>query len=267
MPFGLCNAPATFQRLMNTVLGDTLWKYTMDYIDDISIFSETWEDHLKHIEEVLRRLRNAKLKINANKCYFATRKMQFLGHLIGVEGIKPDPDNIIKVENFPKPRTVKEVRSFLGLSSYYRKFIRNFSKIAAPLFKLTKKDEQFLWTDEQENSFRILKEKLSSEPILKYPDYSREFILLTDASKTSLGAILSQKDDDGKEHPIIYDSRSLNIHEKNYDITKLEALAIMWAIKKYRHYLHGRKFKIITDHNALVWLLNSNKPNTNGQIV
>jgi hypothetical protein len=114
---------------------------------------------------------------------------------------------------------------------------------------------------------QLLKEKLMTEPILKYSDFSKEFILLTDASKIALGAILSQKDSDGKEHPILYNSRTLNVHEKNYDITKLEALAIMWAIKKYRHYLHGRKFKIITDHNALVWLLNSNKPNTNGQIV
>jgi hypothetical protein len=123
---------------MNTVLGDTLWKYTMDYIDDISIFFETWENHLMHIEEVLKQLRKAKLKINANKCHFATKQMQFLGHQIGTNGIKPDPENVIKVKNFPQPKTVTETRSFLGLSAYYRRFIKNFSKIAIPLFKLTK---------------------------------------------------------------------------------------------------------------------------------
>lgn len=266
MPFGLCNAPATFQRLMNNVLGDTLWKYTMDYIDDISIFSETWEDHLRHIEEVLKRLKKAKLKINTNKCHFATKEMQFLGHLIGVEGIKPDPNNIVKVKEFPRPRTLTQLRSFIGLSSYYRRFIEKFSKIAIPLFKLTKKEESFEWTDQQEEAFNLLKEKLTTKPILKYPDFSKKFILLTDASEIALGAILSQKDDEGKEHPILYDSRTLNVHEKNYETTKLEALAIIWALKKYRHYLYGRKFTIITDHNALTWLFNSNK-STLGYIV
>ena len=286
MPFGLTNAPASFQRLMNTVLGEIAWKYVMGYLDDINIFSKTWDEHLQHLEEVLKRIRKAGLKINPDKCHFATKEMQFLGHIVGAEGIKPDPEKIEKVRNYPRPTNVTEVRRFLGMVQYYRRFIKDCAKIATPLYHIiggpkkrkntkTKKvvnpDEeptpQYKWEEDQEWAFQLLKKALINYPVLKYPDYNKEFILLTDASKIALGAILSQHDDEGKEHPIAYGSQTLTIHQKNYDTTQLEALAIIWALKKYRHYLYGKKFKIITDHKALVWLLNSDKPNQNSKIV
>ncbi|HVH95668.1 MAG TPA: reverse transcriptase family protein, partial [Bacillus sp. (in: firmicutes)] len=264
MPFGLCNAPATFQRLMNNVLGDILWKYALDYIDDITIYSKTWEDHVEHIKEVLSRLRSAGLKINPDKCHFAAKEVQFLGHIVGIEGIKPDPDKVIKIQEYPEPRTTKELRRFIGMVAYYRKFIKEFSRTAKPLFKLLEVDKPYLWEEEQQHAFDVLKGALVKEPILSYPDLSKEFILTTDASKIAVGAVLSQKDEHGKEHPIAYDSRTLHTHEQNYDTTNLEALAVIWALGKFRHYLHGRKFKIYTDHSALVWLLNNNQ-STNGR--
>ena len=267
MPFGLCNAPATFQRLMNTVLNGTLWKFTMDYIDDINIYSTSWEEHLEHVKEVLTRLRKAGLMINPDKCHFGTQELQFLGHIVGINGVKPDPEKIDKVKNYPTPKSISDVRRFMGLASYYRKFIKDFSTVAKPLFDLFRGEQQFKWGENQEKSFRLLKEKLTTTPVLKYPDYNREFILITDASKVILDAILSQKDEDGKEHPIVYDSKTLNKSEMNYDTTHLEALAVIWALRKFRHYLHGRKFKIITDHNALVWILNSDKSTTSTKFI
>ena len=136
MPFGLCNAPTTFQRLMNTVLDGTLWKFTMDYIDDINIYSTSWEEHLKHVKEVLTRLRKAGLMINPNKCHFGTQELQFLGHIVGINGVKPDPEKIDKVKNYPTPKSISDVRRFMGLTSYYRKFIKDFSTVAKPLFDL-----------------------------------------------------------------------------------------------------------------------------------
>jgi hypothetical protein len=205
--------------------------------------------------------------INPDKCHFATKELQFLGHIVGVNGVKPDPEKIIKVKEYPKPKNVSEIRRFMGLASYYRKFIKDFSIISKPLFELTQKDTIWNWKEKQDEAFNILKEKLITAPVLQYPDYEKEFILLTDASKLALGAILSQKDDQGKEHPILYDSKTLNKSEQNYDTTHLEALAVIWALKKLRHYLHGRKFTIITDHNALVWILNSDKSFTSAKFI
>src|SRR2546430_3387091 len=165
----------------------------MDYIDDISVYSKTWEEHLQHLEEVFKRLRKAKLKINPDKCHFGAQEIQFLGHVIGIDGIKPDPAKVEKVKNFSQPENTTELRSFVGLISYYRRFIQDFSKISKPLFKLTKKDQPYEWKEPQCKAFEILKEKLINSPVLIYPNFEKEFILLTDASKIALGAILSQK--------------------------------------------------------------------------
>jgi hypothetical protein len=148
MPFGLYNALATFQRLMNTVLEGTIWKYTMDYIDDINVYSKTWEDHLKHLRDVLERLRKAKLKINAEKCHFCTQEAHFLGHVVGIHGVAPDPEKIEKVDGYPAPKCLREVRSFLGLAGYYRKFIKDYFKKAKPLTNLTQKERPFEWTND-----------------------------------------------------------------------------------------------------------------------
>src|SRR5436189_3403049 len=168
MPFGLCNAPATFQRLMNTALEDILWKFVMDYIDDISVYSKTWEEHLQHLEEVFKRLRKAKLKINPDKCHFGAQEIQFLEHVIGIDGIKPDPAKVEKVKNFPQLGNTTELRSFVRLISYYRRFIQDFSKISKPLFELTKKDQPYEWKEPQSKAFEILKEKLINSPVLIY---------------------------------------------------------------------------------------------------
>ena len=288
MPFGLCNAPATFQRMMHIVLGESLYKTVLVYIDDVIIYSETFEEHMIHIKEVFKKLRKTNLKIRAEKCSFAKQEIEFLGHIIGKDGIKVNEKLVEKVKNFPRPKSVTELRGFLGLASYYRRFIKDFAKVAKPLNELLKgsrkkkskwKKKQNIceicnekghyedeclenkgkitgkWTNKQEESFEILKEKLTNAPIIKYPNWDKEFILHTDASGFALGEVLSQKGESEKdEHVIAYASKSLTESERKWSTTELECLAIIWAVEKFHYYLAGRKFKIITDHYALKWL-------------
>src|SRR6266498_463771 len=251
MPFGLKNAPPTFQRMMNEILKDWLDEFVAVYIDDIMIYSKTFEEHLGHIEKILKKLKEVNLMLKLSKCKWGERNIEFLGHVVGNDGLKPDPRKIDKIKNLPIPTTQKGVRSVLGLCGYYRKFVRGFSKIAKPLNELLKKGKQFEWTESQQKAFEELKEKLIQYPILSYPDYEKEFILITDASGRGLGAVLSQLNDDGKKVVIAYASRSLVQAEKNYPITDQECLAIMWAIEHFHKYLIGKKFMIITDHSAL----------------
>jgi len=199
MPFGLCNAPATFQRAMDNILGDYNWKFAMVYIDDINTFSRTFDEHLEHLQLVFQRIREAGLKLNREKCNFTRKELPFLGHVINDEGISPDPSTVQKIIDFPQPRTVKGLRSFLGLAGYYHKFVKGFSQITAPLFKLLRNNITFIWTIDQENAFKRLKELLTSAPILIYPDFTKKFYLYTDASDSGLGAVLSQKDDENRE--------------------------------------------------------------------
>src|SRR5581483_1613593 len=249
MPFGLCNAPATFQRTMDYVLRDIRNEFVMVYLDDVIIYSKTFEEHMIHIKEVFNRIREANLRLKAEKCCFAEKELQFLGHVVGQEGVKPDPEKIEKVVNYPSPTNLRDLRGALGLFSYYRRFIENFSQVAEPLYELLKKDAPYIWTDRQQKSFDILKDKLTRAPIVRYPDFEKPFFLYTDASKSGLGAVLAQKDDK-EEYVIAYASRTLSPAEGNYGITELECLAIIWAVKYFRHYLHGSKFTIITDHSA-----------------
>ena len=236
MPFGLCNAPATFQRLMNYVLQDHLGKFVSVYLDDIIIYSKNFEQHLDHIKLVFESLRQANLKIKLKKCFFCLPNIPFLGHIVGRNGIKPDPSKIEKIKNFPVPTNLTQLRAALGLFSYYRKFIKDFSKIAKPMTQLLKKEEEFLWTDTQQRAFEYLKERLISSPILGYPDFEKPFFLYTDASGIGLGAVLSQLDENGKEYVVAYASRSLNKTEQNYGITDMECLAIVWAIQYFYSY-------------------------------
>src|SRR4051812_43076423 len=261
MPFGLCNAPATFQRLMDDVLRDLLWDFVVVYLDDLNIFSRTFEEHLTHLRTVFDRLKQAGLKLNPEKCRFVSPELTFLGHVIDKQGIRTDPDKIEKVKNFPEPKNLTQLRGFLGLASYYRRFIKDFSKIAGPLNKLLKKNISYQWTKEQQKAFEYLKGCLISSPILVYPDWNKRFILFTDASTFALGAVLAQRDDEDHEHVIAYASRSLLPAEKNYTATELECLAVVWAIGKFHHYLHGKRFLLITDHSALCHLLNVTTPN------
>src|ERR1700722_19157318 len=219
MPFGLCNAPATFQRMMNYALQEFLEKFVLVYLDDIIIYSKTFEQHLDHIQQVFTALRNANLKIKLKKCFFCFPNIIFFGHIVGRNGIRPDPTKIEKVKNFPIPTNLTSTRAALGLFSYYRKFIKDFSKIAKPITQLLRKDEPFQWGEKQQRAFEFLIEILVQAPILHYPDFDKSFILYTDASGIGLGAVLSQKREDGNECLIAYASRSLNRAEQNYSIT------------------------------------------------
>ena len=254
MPFGLCNAPATFQRLMEKILKDMLTKICLVYLDDVIIFGKSFEEMLENLSKVFRRIREANLRINPEKCVFFRKNVKYLGHIISAEGVVTDPEKISAVKDWPVPHTKKQLRSFLGFCSYYRKFVKGFSFISKPLYALTEDKVKFSWGEECQNAFDELKRVLSFSPMLSFPREEEKFILDTDASNIGIGAVLSQKQD-GKERVIAYFSRVLNKAERNYCVTRRELLAIVEAIKAFRHYLLGQKFLIRTDHVSLRWLL------------
>src|SRR6185369_14138514 len=254
MPFGLTNAPAAFQRLMDRVLRNEIGRFVQVYLDDIIIYSKSWEEHLEHIEQVFKRLEEAGLKMGRAKCFFAKKEIEFLGHIVNEEGIKTSPKLVEKIKNFPIPETKTEARSFIGTIGYYRKFIKDFSKIAKPIFGVTSNDDkvEFKWGPEQQEAMDILKEKILEDVVLKHPDFNKEFILYVDASKTGLGAVLSQEDENGIIRPIAFASRTINKTEGNYSATENEMHGMYWAIaKRFKPYLTGRKFTVVTDHQAL----------------
>nr|CAH8870258.1 unnamed protein product [Trichobilharzia regenti] len=258
MPFGLVNAPATFQRLMQTVLSDCIPGKCLVYLDDVIIHSKTLTEHLSDISEVLERMQTVGLKLNPSKCQFFRKEVCFLGHIVSAEGIKCDPAKVQEVKDWPLPNSAPELHSFLGLASYYRRFVLNFSFLAAPLFDILKKKD-YNWTASATEAFERLKNCLCSPPILAYPNVSDQagpFILDTDASDSGIGAVLSQKDADGVEKVIAYASRALNKSEKNYCTTRKEMLALVNFVKHFRAYLLGRHFIVRTDHKALSWLHN-----------
>ena len=250
MPFGLCNAPATFQRVMQKVLTG-LGDFCSVYIDDILVFSNSMEEHLEHLKQIFQRLQRVGLKLHPQKCVFGSHEVLYLGHLISGSGILPNPEKIAAVKRFPTPTSVKAVRQFLGLASYYRRFVPNFARVANSLYGLTRQDVPFHWTQACQQSFERLKDLLTTPPVLAYPDFTKQFVLHTDASGEGVGAVLEQKQDDGELHPIAYASRSINRHEKRYGVTELEALGVVWAVKHFRSYLVGQKCTVYTDHAPL----------------
>ena len=254
MPFGLCGAPATFQGLMDEVLrgaGD----YSAAYLDDIIVFSDSWADHVEHLRIILERLRKAGLTVKSKKCQFAHSHCTYLGHVVGSGEVRPDSAKVEAVKNFPVPRTKHQVRTFLGLSGYYRRMIPNYSTIAAPLTDLTTKlaPTYVVWTSKCNEAFQKLKQALCSEPVLWTPDFQRQFYLQTDASEVGVGAVLSQLDDEGADHPVAYYSRKLLAREQKY-ATVEECLAIKLGMQHFHVYLLGRLFVVQTDHRALRWL-------------
>ncbi|KMQ85099.1 reverse ribonuclease integrase, partial [Lasius niger] len=253
MPFGLHSAPATFQRLLDTILGPALEPHVFVYLDDIIILSRTFDEHLELLAEVFRRLRDARLRFNPEKCRFCIGQLKYLGHVIDRDGIRTDPEKVSAVNNWPEPTTVKQVRQFLGMASWYRRFIASFSLIAAPLIRLTKKNARWSWGPAEGDAFRALKRTLVSAPVLACPDFSRPFVLQTDASTDGLGAVLTQNYEEG-ERVIAYASRTLNGAERNYSATELECLAVVWGIRRMKGYLEGYRFTVITDHQSLKWL-------------
>ncbi|KAL0849026.1 hypothetical protein ABMA28_013399 [Loxostege sticticalis] len=261
MPFGLKNAPSTFQRLMNNILRDLLYDTCIVYLDDILIYSVSLQDHIKKLKRVFDRLREHNFKVQLDKSEFLRKEVIYLGHTLTQEGLKPNEDKIKAIKKFPIPATQKEIKSFLGLVGYYRKFIPDFAKMTKPMTKCLKKNAKVTHTPEFIDSFNKSKDILCNAPVLQYPDFEKPFILTTDASDVSIGAVLSQGTV-GTDRPIAYASRTLSQTEIKYSTIEKELLAIVWAVKYFRPYLYGRKFTIYSDHKPLTWLMSLKDPNS-----
>ena len=259
MPFGLTNAPATFQRLMERVLAGLNWQICLVYIDDIIVFSQTVEEHISQLQTVFNRLKSAGLRLKPKKCHLFRRKVKYLGHVVSEDGIQTDPDKTEAIRNWEQPTTVSNIRAFLGLCSYYRKFVPNFATLAKPLIKMTEKSSKFEWGPEQQESWMKLKQKLTTAPVLVYPDPEATFVLDTDASDQGIGAVLSQVTD-GQEQVVAYGSRVLTKQERKYCVTRRELLAVVYFMKYFRHYLVGKRFLLRTDHASLRWLRTFKEP-------
>lgn len=259
MPFGLCNAPATFERMMDNLLRHLKWTMCLCYLDDIVVFSETFDDHLNRLTSVLQCIQKAGLILNPRKCLFGAEEIKILGHRVSGKGVRPDADKIQAVKEFPTPKNVHDVKSFLGLCSYYRRFIRDFCHRARPLQILLKGNSKFCWGDDQEEAFDDLKRALISDPVLGLYDENCPTEIHTDASGYGIGAVLVQVQK-GEEKVIAYASRSLTKAEKNYSTTERECLAVIWAVNKFRPYLFGKSFTIVTDHHSLCWLAGLKDP-------
>ena len=253
LPFGLCNAPATFSQLMDNILSRLSWEVCLYYLDDIIVFSKDWEEHLHRLRMVFLRLREANSRLGHQKCTLARTSMTFLGHLVSEEGLWPDPRLLESIREIQPPSSVAQVRSFLGLVGYYRRFIKGFSKIAALLNKLLEKNIPIIWTEECTKAYQELKDLLLKEPVVAYPDFSVPFRLYTNASNIGLGAILAQKQE-GRERILCCPSRTINKSEQNYSATKKECPAVVWGIEYFRNYLIANHFKVYTDHYSLQWL-------------
>ena len=254
MPYGLRNAPATFQRAMNTILNPVLGKHALAYLDDIIIFSSSFEEHLLHLMKVLSLLKKAGIKLNLEKCKFLVKEVKFLGFLINSNGISPDPDKIKAINEMPVPKNVTDVRRILGAAGFFRRHVPNFSSVVAPLTNLTKKGIKFEWRTEHDLSFRKLKHLLTTAPVLKRPDFSLPFELHTDASSIAIGSCLMQYNSDGYPCAVAYHSRKLRGPECRYNATNLEALAVVESVRHFDAYLFGRAFTIYTDHKPLTYI-------------
>jgi hypothetical protein len=255
MPFGLTNAPATFQTLMNDIFREYLDDFVVIYLDDIMVFSKNPADHAKHLRIVFDILRTHKLYAQASKCHLCEDTLEFLGHIISAAGAGTDPKKVEAVQNWAAPANLKELRSFLGFANFYRRFIPNFAHVAGPLNQLLKADVPYIWTATQQAAFELLKQRFATAPVLALPDFRKDFVLFTDASDYALGACLSQEDATGELRPIAYESRTLTPAERNYATHEKEMLAIIHALKVWRHYLLGSKTSVNSDHRSLTHFL------------
>ena len=261
LPFGLSTAPATFQRLMHTLLDGMLFKGVVVYLDDILVYGKDQYEHDERLEKIFKKIQKAGLKINPEKCEFNTTELLFLGHTINEKGIQTNKKKVKEIEEAKIPKCSKQLRSFLGLTNYYRRFIKDYAKIAEPLYAATSGcEKEIVWTKECDDSFKTLKKRLCEAPILDYPREGREFILDTDASFGAIGAVLSQIKEDGDETVIAYGSRHMTAHEKGYCVTRKELLAIHEYVMHFKEYLYGKKFVVRTDHKALVFMNTTKTP-------
>ncbi|WVZ82821.1 hypothetical protein U9M48_030037 [Paspalum notatum var. saurae] len=249
MSFGLTNAPAFFMYMMNSVFMNELDKFVVVFIDDILIYSENEKEHGEHLRIVLARLREHKLYAKFSKCAFWLKEVGFLGHVLSEKGVAVDPSKVEAVLNWKQPESVTEIRSFLGLASYDRRFIKDFSKIAKPMTSLTKKNVKFIWSPKCEEGFQELKKLLTTAPVLAQPDVTKPFDVYCDASGQGLGCVLMQEG-----RVIAYASCQLRKHEANYPTHDLELAAVVHALKIWRHYLLGNTCHIYTDHKGLKYI-------------
>ena len=278
MAFGLTNAPATFQRLMEHCMGEMNLKECLIFLDDILIFSETFEEHIFRLEAVFGRLKQHGLKRKPSKCEFFKTSVGYLGHVMSQNGVETDPDKIEALSSWPEPNNVKELRSFLGFTGYYRRFIKDYARIVKPLNDLLighpthssadqkkkKSITPWQWGPAQQSAFDTVKEKLSSPPVLSYADFAKPFVVHTDASLDGLGAVLYQEQN-GMERVIAYASRGLRNSEKLYPAHKLEFLCLKWAVtEKFHDYLYGNIFTVCTDNDPLTYVLTSAKLDATG---
>ena len=271
MPFGLTGAPFTFQRMMHLLLNAENWEQCVIYLDDVLVFAKSFEEHLDRLRCIFEKLQSGGIKLSASKCDFLQSQLIFLGHVVSSKGIAADPSKVECIKKWERPCTIEEMRSFLGFANYYRRFIKSYAALAAPLEDMMKsscqgnmnlqKKFQLRWTPDAENCFLKLKNALTSSPLLGYPTEKGTYVLDCDASHDCIGAVLSQRQEQG-EVVISYCSKKLTKSEKSYCITRKELLAVYYFVKQLRHYLLGRRFIIRTDHKALTWLLNWDRPNT-----
>ena len=259
LPFGLTSAPATFQRLMEQVLRGLHWKTALLYLDDVIVISPDFASHLHRLEEVLQRLQGAGLKLKPQKCELLQKQVRYLGHIVSAAGIATDPEKIEAMERWPRPENLKQLQAFLGTAGYYRQYLPEFATIAKPLHHLTSKGVEWTWDEAAQLAFDELRKRLVTAPVLGYPDPALGYILDTDASDVGVGAVLSQMQE-GKERVIAYYSKTLTPAEKNYCVTRRELLAVVKAVKHFRPYLYGQKFKLRTDHASLMWLCRRHEP-------
>lgn len=250
MPFGLTNAPATFQSLMNDVFAEQLRKSVLVFVDDILIYSRTLAEHLSHLRTVFNLLIQNKLLVKRSKCSFARQELEYLGHIIGSAGVSTDPSKLTAIQNWPMPKTVKALRGFLGLTGYYRKFVKHYGILAQPLTHLLKKGTLFLWGPQHQQAFEILKQAMISTPVLALPDFATPFVLETDACNTGIGAVLMQHD-----HPVAFMSKALSVRNQTLSAYEKECVAILMAVEKWRSYLQHQPFIIRTDHKSLLHLV------------
>ena len=262
LPFGLKNAPSSFQRIIRQVLGDLVNNGVVPYFDDIIIYATDESEHNRLLLSVLERLSAHNIKLRYEKCRFALPEVEYLGFLVGHGIQRPSPSKLKSVHDFPTPNTVKQVQRFIGLANYYRRFIQNFSRIAEPLTRLTRKGVPFIWTSEQQSAFNALKLALTTDPVVVIYREDRPVSLHTDASKVGIAGILMQPDDNGYKRVVAYYSRLLNKHEQNYSASELEVLAVVESMEYFHIYVHGKHCDIFSDHSALQWLFSIKKPSS-----
>ena len=261
MPFGLCNSPSTFQRVMDDLLRHIKWMFCLVYVDDVIIYSKNEEEHLQHIDTFLKIVCDSGFKIKPKKCNLYRTKLKFLGHIVSRNGIQPDPDKVKTIDAIGPPNNIKDVQTILGMPGYYRKFIPKYALITEPIVNLLRKNVTFEWSERCQKALDDVKTLLKAEPILKFPDHNRRYYLMTDYSKMGISAILSQVFEDG-EHPVAYWSRTNKHGQRDYEATMGECYAAVQGVKHFRSYILGNEFTLVTDHSALQWLQTHKGENT-----